>query len=78
MNDLETNYFDSKLRILNLIEKELIEIWEMLSSMEKRNEKQYQRFLTTQRAARNFNEAFVAFASSQGYFNSRGKNDRKF
>lgn len=71
MSHFDSNYFDSKMKILSLIEKELIEIWEMLSSMEKRNEKQYQRFLTTQRAARNLNEAFAAFASSQGYFNSR-------
>lgn len=69
MTKFDFYYFESKLKILNHIEKEFIEIWEMLSPDEKRSEKQYQRFLTAQRAARNLNEAFAAFAQSQGYFN---------
>ena len=71
MSKFDSYYFQEKIKILNLIEKELIEIWEMVSSYEKQNEKQFDRFLTTQRAARNLNEAFVAFACSQGYRNTK-------
>lgn len=71
MSKFDSFYFTSKLHILILIEKELIEIWDMVSAFEKQNEKQFNRFLTTQRAARNLNDAFEAFARSQGYFNSK-------
>ncbi len=71
MSKFDSYYFKEKIRILTLIEQELVIIWELVSSFEKQNEKQFNRFLTAQRAARNLNEAFTAFACSQGYLNSK-------
>lgn len=71
MSKFDSYYFQEKIKILNLIEKELITIWELVSIFEKQNEKQFHRFLTAQRAARNLNEAFLAFACSQGYLDSK-------
>jgi hypothetical protein len=56
------------LRTLEFVEKELIEIWEMLSSKEKRNEKQFYKFLELQRSVRAMKEALASMAKHNGYF----------
>ncbi len=61
-------YFDEKLKEIELVEKELIEIWEILSVQEKRNERQFYKFLELQRSVRAMKEALFSMAKHNGYF----------